>query len=212
VLARKKKPDVVLNWHPNFWDVATLPDIKQVRTGFLINFIAIVLALVALGWTLYTEVEIYKVNHEIAVLNSDIDHNSSTNNKALNSTKAFVTASKPMQYAARFFSQKMPPLELLTCLVDARPDNIIFDSINLETVALDLGGGKKAIAQRVTIDGVLTSESELGLQEFVDRVSSSPALKSRMGDPIKDRRIESHRDPLAGAFKFSITLTLKPTS
>jgi hypothetical protein len=212
MLTRKKKPDVVFNWHPNFRDVATLPDIKQVRTGFLINFVAIVLALVALAWTLYTEVEIYKVNHDIAVLNSGIDQNASANSKALAATKNFVTASKPMQYAARFFAQKMPPLELLTSLVDARPDNIVFDSIALDSVVLDLGGGKKASTQRITIDGILTSESELGLQEYVDKVSASPALKGRMGDPVKDRKIESHRDAIAGAFKFTITLTLKPTS
>ncbi len=212
MLTRKKKPDVVLNWHPNFRDVPSLPDIKQVRTGFLINFVAIILALLALAWTLYAEVEIHKVNHDIAALNAQIESNASTNKKALAATKAFVTASKPMQYAAKFFAQKLPPLELLSSLVDARPDNIVFDAIALDTVVLDLGAGKKAITQRVSIDGVLTSESELGLQEFVDKVLASPALKGRMSDSVKDRKIESHRDPAAGAFKFTVTLTLKPTS
>jgi len=209
---RKKKPDVVFNWHPNFRDVATLPDIKQVRTGFLINFGAIFFALVALGATLYFEVEIYKVNHETAVLTDQIEHNSAANKKALAATKEFVNKSKPMQFAAKFFAQKLPPLDLLSSLNDARPDNITFRAIEVASIVRDLGGGKKADVQRVTIQGTLASESELGLQEFVDKIVASPALKNRVGDPVKDRNIESHRDPLAGVFEFTITLTLKPAT
>jgi len=212
MLARKKKPDAVLNWHPNFRDVATLPDIKQVRTGFLVNFVAIVLALLALAWTLYIEVEMHKVNHDIDALNTQMQDNDAANRKALAATKDFVNKSKALQFAAKFFSQKMPPLELLSSLIDARPENITFRSIDVTSIGRDLGGGKKADAQRVTIQGVLMSESELGLQEFVDRVVASPALKNRVGDPVKDRNIDSHRDPLAGAFEFTITLTLKPAS
>ncbi len=211
MLARKKKPDVVGNWHPNFRDVATLPDIKQVRTGFLVNFVAIVLALLALAWTLYTEVEIHKVNRDIEVLNNGIESNSSANTKDLAATKGFVNTSKPLQFAARFFSQKLPPLDLLASLIDALPDNIVFESIEVETVGGNQGG-KKTEAQKVTIKGVLTSESELGLQKFVDQVLASPALKNRTGDPVKDRNIDAHRDPIGGAFEFTVTLTLKPTS
>jgi hypothetical protein len=211
MLARKKKPDVVLNWHPNFRNVATLPDIKQVRTGFLVNFVAIVLALLALAWTLYTEVEIHKVGHDIDVLNAQMEGNSGANNKALAATRDFVNKSKPMQFAARFFSQELVPLDLLASLNDARPENITFISVNVESIVRDQGG-KKADAQRLTIHGVLSSESELGLQEFVDKLVASPALKNRVGDPVKDRSIDSRRDPIAGAFEFTLTLTLKPTS
>ena len=211
MLARKKKPDVVLNWHPNFRNVATLPDIKQVRTGFLVNFVAIVLALLALAWTLYTEVEIHKVGHDIDVLNAQMEGNSGANNKALAATRDFVNKSKPMQFAARFFSQKLVPLDLLASLNDARPENITFISVNVESIVRDQGG-KKADAQRLTIHGVLSSESELGLQEFVDKLVASPALKNRVGDPVKDRSIDSRRDPIAGSFEFTLTLTLKPTS
>jgi len=209
MLARKKKPDLVLNWHPNFRDVATLPDIKQVRTGFLVNFVAIVFALVALGATLYFEVDIYKVNHEIAGLNNQIESNDSANKKALAYTKSFVSASKSMQFTARFFSQKLPPLELLASLMDSQPDNIIFRSIYVESIIRDFGG-KKAEAQRVTISGTLSSESELGLQEFVDKVLASPAFKSRIGDPIRDRQISASRDAASGTFEFNIVFTLKP--
>jgi len=182
-----------------------------VRTGFLVNFVAIVLALLALAWTLYTEVEIHKVGHDIDVLNAQMEGNSGANNKALAATRDFVNKSKPMQFAARFFSQKLVPLDLLASLNDARPENITFISVNVESIVRDQGG-KKADAQRLTIHGVLSSESELGLQEFVDKLVASPALKNRVGDPVKDRSIDSRRDPIAGAFEFTLTLTLKPTS
>jgi hypothetical protein len=212
MLGRKKKPAAVLNWHPNFRDVATLPDIKQVRTGFLINIAAIVFVLPALAWTLYTEVEIHKVNHDIEELNTQIDGNASANKKALADTAAFVKSSKPLQFAAVFFSQKVPPLELLSSLVDVRPDNIVFNSIEINSFTGVLNSGKRGSAQKVVISGVLTSESELGLQEFVDKVLASPAFKYRMSDSPKDRQIDTRRDNLAGTFEFTITLTLNPYS
>jgi hypothetical protein len=152
-------------------------------------------------------VEIYKVNRDIDVLNTNIASDASANNKDLAATKAFVNTSKLMQFTARFYSQKLPPLDLLSSLIDARPDNIVVESIEVETI-----GGKKANTQQVTFKGILTSGSELGLQEFVDKVLASPALKNRVSASIKDRSIVSNRDYVGDSFEFIVTLTLKPVS
>jgi hypothetical protein len=210
VLARKKKVDPVLNWHPNFRVVETLPDIKQVRTGFLVNFAAIFLVLVALGWTVVTEVDIYNVNRDIDRINGQIADGSRVNAKNLASSKQFVAKSKPLQFAARFYTEKVPVLDLLTSLLDARSENIHFDSIDISPFVIDLGDKKKANTQRITISGVLLSENSKPLEEFKNKILASPVLKNRIIDPEKNLSTSTSYDTAAGVFKFTITLVLKP--
>jgi len=210
MLGRKKKPDPVLNWHPNFRIVETLPDIKQVRTGFVVNFAAIFIAVLVLGWTVYTEVQIHNVNHEIDRLQGQMDGNSAANKKGIAATKNFVAQSKSLQFAAHFYAQRLSPMELITALVDARPDNIYFDSIEISSGGMEAATSKNGVSQRIIISGTMTSNSELPLDDYVNKILASPSLKGRIGDPNKDRKIDPRRDSVAGVFKFTITLTLKP--
>jgi hypothetical protein len=206
----KKKPEVVPFWHPNFRVVDALPDIKQVRTGFIVNFITVTLAVLALGWTVVTEVEIHKVNTDLDHFNTNIAALTPTTTKDLASSARFVSTSKPLQFAAKFFSEKLSPLDVYSSLMDARPSDILFDSLEIDSVVLDLGGTKKAYTQRIIIDGTLSSNNLLSLDEFVTKAQNSPAFKSRItGDP-KDRKIETHGDQAAGIFTFTVTITLKP--
>lgn len=209
MLERKKKADPVLNWHPNFRVVETLPDIKQVRTGFLVNFVAIVLALVALAWTVTTEVDIHNHSRDINRLNGEIDKETPANNKNLAASKQFVNKSKALQFSAKFFDGTLPPLDLLDAMLAARPDNILFDSVHIDPVIIETAG-KKIPAQRVVISGTLASESSLSLDDFVKKILASAALKNRVVDPDKNLKVENKRDAAAGVFKFTLTLNLKP--
>ena len=217
-MARKKKAEPVFNWHPNFRVVESLPDIKQVRTGFIVNFVAITLAVLALGWTLYTEVQIHKVGNEIDGFNTQIEGLKPTNTKDLAASTKFVTASKPLQFAAKKFSERLRPLDVMGALLDARPENILLDSVDVSAIIIELGPGKKASTQRIIISGTLTSPSSAPVADFVDKVINSPALKSQIATPGKDVKYEPVKydpmkhDPLAGTFKFTVTLTLKPSS
>lgn len=210
MLARKQKADPVLNWHPNFRVVETLPDIKQVRTGFLVNFIAIMLALAALGWTVISEVSIHNYNRDIDRLTGQIDKETSANNKNLANSKQFVNKSKPLQYAAKFFADRLAPLELLDSILAARPESILFESVAIEPIVVE-SGGKKLNSQEVIISGTLASETSQTLTEFKNKILASPALKSRVADPEKSLKTENKRDAAAGVFKFTLTIYLKPT-
>lgn len=218
MLARKKKADPVLNWHPNFRVVASLPDIKQVRTGFIVNFFAITLAVVALSWTIYTEVEIHKKGNEIEEYNTQITRLKPTNTKDLQASTKFVTTSKPMQYAVKKLSERLSPLDVMAALLDAKPENILLDSVEVSSVILELGPGKKSPTQRIIISGTLMSATSTPVSDFVKKVVNSAALKSHLAldakdlkyDPVKYDPIKA--DPAAGSFKFTVTLTLKPSA
>src|SRR5688572_24741471 len=54
-LLKKTPGGEILNWHPDFRDVRALPDLKVVRTSFVVNVVCITIALVALLFTTYRE-------------------------------------------------------------------------------------------------------------------------------------------------------------
>jgi len=183
-----------------------------VRTGFIVNFVAIVFALMAVGWTVVTEVEIHNVNRDIDRLNGQIEGNSAANKKNLAASKQFVAKSKPLQFAAKFFRGQTPPLDLLDSLLAARPDNIRFDSIEINPYIIEMTGNKKLPTQRVVISGTLASGSSQALDDFKNKILASPALKSRVVDPDKNLKVDNKRDPAANVFKFTLTITLKPAA
>ncbi len=211
MLARKKKPDPVLNWHPNFRVVELLPDIKQVRTGFLVNFSAIFAALLALGWTVYTEVQIHNVNHEIALLNEQIDSNSKENEKKINLDNKFIKASKPLVFAYKFFGEPVRPLQLLDNIMAIKPANMIFETLEINPAYLVQKTGQTFV-QRITISGTLMSDSSGAFEDFEQKLVACPALKGRIADPTKDFQVANQRDAVGGSFKFSITINLKPSA
>jgi hypothetical protein len=68
----KNKSPSNLPWRPDFRDVASLPDLKIVRTHFLFNLIAVVLALVLVGLVVYQEYDISVRGDTLAEIRSSI--------------------------------------------------------------------------------------------------------------------------------------------
>jgi hypothetical protein len=215
---RKKKPDPVLNWHPNFRVVESLPDIKQVRTGFIVNFITITLALIALVWALWTEIQIHNTNAEVDKLNTQVEGLTATNKKDLAASAKFVVTSKSLQFADRFFAQKLSPVSLLQDLAEARPDDILLDGLEINSIILETPPFKKAPTQTVVITGTLTSDTLLDFNVFVEKVKNCPTLKDHLiltdKKAVDDKffKPEPRQDITPGAFKFTITITLKPST
>ncbi|MGA2051736.1 MAG: hypothetical protein ABSH19_00350 [Opitutales bacterium] len=191
--------------------VKTLPDIKAVRTDFLINFAAMTVAVLALGWLLYVQGSILQVDGQIRRLNDTIDGNSRVNKTYLSESSKFMHESKALQELTKFSSQTVPPFQLLTTLVEARPDNILFDSVAIEPTEIEGKNHVRIKTEQVVLAGTLSGEADdlKGLDTLVTKLMNSPVLKARIADPANDRQIDNHREG-PGLFKFIVTITLKP--
>jgi hypothetical protein len=212
VFERKKKPEVTLNWHPNFRHAESLPDIKVVRTGFVVNFIAIMLAGASLVWLYHTESYIHVKNRETAQIQQSIDDNQKVNDGYIASSKKFFLQAKSPMFVAKFFARNVSPLDVLSVLADNRPDDILYDSIFVEPVIIDVAK-KHVETQHVIVTGTLVGEAAdlKALNDLTGKMLGSPALKERVADPVKDTKIEFQRKSLApSVFKFTITITLAP--
>jgi hypothetical protein len=208
---KKKKPEVIYQWHPNFRVVGTLPDIKVVRTDFVVISAAVTLAVMAMVWMLYVEVCIFQVDRTMRHLQAQIDENNKTNMLYLSQSSKFMHNSKGLQELTKFYAQAVPVMELMNAVLAARPDNILFDSVTLMPTEIVDKSKKHLKTQAVVLTGELTGEAEdlKALDGMVTQLMASPVLKPRISDPANDRKIENRRlGP--GVFKFTITITLQP--
>jgi hypothetical protein len=208
---KKKKPEVTFQWHPNFRVVKTLPDIKAVRTDFVVNFAAATVAVLTLGWMLYIESGIFQADRQMTLSQTQIDEHQKTNTTYLQLSGQFVHDSKGLQELTKFYGQNISPMQLLATLTAARPDNILFDSIAVLPTEIEGKTRAKLKTQEIVLDGTLTGEAEdlKGLDGLVQTIMASPMLKPRISDPANARRIDNRREG-PGVFKFTITITLQP--
>lgn len=218
---RKKKPEVPLQWHPNFRVLDALPDIKPVRTHFLVNYvIAAPLAIVAFAWLTMTEVDIFQVKNEAARYQDkmgdvgDRNSNASLNKKYLDLSKQFFTQSKRLQDLTSFYGLNISPLKVLQAIIAARPDNVLLDSVQIQPADVSVTVGtsvKRVKSQKIIVAGTMTGEADQlkELDTMVDKLADSSALKARFSGAPEDRTIETQRTG-PGTFVFTISLNLKP--
>jgi hypothetical protein len=210
---KKKKPEVTPQWHPNFRVVKTLPDIKAVRTDFIVNFVAVTFAVLALGYMLFIEISNFQVGRQITRLQARIDEQHKNNTVDLKLSTQFVHEAKGLQELTKFYAQAISPMQLLMTLVDARPDNILFDSVEITPTEVEGKNRQRMKTQRLVLTGTLTGEADdlKRLDGMVAKIMASPVLKTRIADPANDRKIDNKREG-PGLFKFTVTITLKPST
>jgi hypothetical protein len=204
---KKKKPEVTLHWHPNFRIVATLPDIKTVRTGFIVNGIAAVLFVISLWWMLQTEIDMHHLNKESADYQAGIDDKTKDNTTYLALDGKFVADSKKLQFLAKFYDDKISEVNLINALVKNRPDNLLFETISVLPLRVELTKNNPQIAQEITVTGTIAAdEPKEPLNDFLHNVLATPMFKDRV---LSNKPTFNH-EPTSGISRFTIVIDLKP--
>ncbi|MBC2593435.1 hypothetical protein H5P28_04095 [Ruficoccus amylovorans] len=212
-MQKDSKKDRHQNWHPNFRLTETLPDIKVVRTGFLVNFVAILVVVLALAFNGYREWRISTLKRDIAGLEVRLSQGQRQNMANLKLSGEFARQSKLVEDVQKFFSLNEPPLDFVIAITESRPENIAYQSISFtlkEPVVK-----KKQTAKRedylgeYKIRGMLkgsSAEALTALNSYRSTLSNLDSLK----DSIKDIEVSPpRRNPGLNLFEFEITLTLK---
>ncbi len=211
-LRKKKAPEIVWQWHPNFRVAEALPDIKPVRTGFLVNSVAVTLAVMALAYLLYITAQIISVNRVANKYQASIDEAQKENSKYLALSNAFFRDSKRLQEVTKFYGPNVSPVQLMNSVAAARPENIWLETVQLNPYSVEPKPGQRVPTLQLVITGTITGEAKdlESLDSFVKKIISAPVLKDRIADPIKDPKIDPPRREGPNLFKFSFTVVLKP--
>lgn len=126
----KKVPDKL--WRPDFRETQTLPDTKVIRTGFLLNFIAIVLALAALSSYLIKEYKLQGLVREVQKLTAQVDSSQSQNRSILDVNKKFRQSADIVEEAIAFDYQEVRFADLIAEMSRVLGEGMILSAIQVD--------------------------------------------------------------------------------
>lgn len=204
-MSRPKK-DVQPYWRPDFRIPASLPDIKVVRTDFIINFIVITILVIVAAFVLQREYRAFAMRGTIDDLERRIRIADSDDSLYLKQNGRFLDASRNVIELESFYFAPFLPHHFMAELIELRPKDLIFKSLEYsESVKKE--GTKSAMEYSVLISGEVQS---LGaLTEFKRVLQAAELLKV---DGYETEVIESDggRDAKTGIFPCRIDITIKP--
>lgn len=183
----------IAHWHPDFRDVASLPDLKVVRTSFFVNVVCVTIAVIVLLATSYREYDAFNMRSEIETAELAIAANSARNTELLAINKEFSDADRRFKEADKFQDAPFVASELLMALSRTLPTYMDFTRITYEAGVLALSG---------TIRGASESASTR-VSEYRDVLRADPLV----GTLFPDVSIKSlDRDPRTQGLSFQLLL------
>lgn len=142
-------------WRPDFRIAGTLPDIKVIRTGFLINGFAIGLALFALFFLLQREFRASALNSTVTDLEQRIESAKPANKKHLEVNERFRSAATYVEELHKFYNTPFDPYEAMVFFSNSVPDGLIYRSMRMEEIIVSHKKDVK-VGYRISINGTVS--------------------------------------------------------
>jgi hypothetical protein len=139
---RKKKSDgsgsAVPPWHPNFVNVAKLPDTKVVRTSFFVNGVALFIVTGALLWFAFQEYKLHNLNRQIGYWQAQIDRDKKESDRFIGLYQQFKAEEAKIAEVKAFVSSRPAASDIILRIGETLPDEIALDSFDLQSGGLTL--------------------------------------------------------------------------
>jgi hypothetical protein len=212
VKKEKAKETITPAWHPDYRDVASLPDVKVVRTDFLVNFVAITLCLVLAVIFAYRQLKAWDYDARIAEFETQIASSSSSNNQNLRLSGEFKKSADKIEDVNRFLNLTPSTLSFLLQLAETRPEHIAFSSVEFVENVRQVSKDKRERFGVFTVSGMLKGSSA----EALDAIEQYRGIVA--GLPILADKVSSisvpppRRNPTLDLFEFDMVITLKPSA
>jgi hypothetical protein len=131
-----KQKEVQPYWRPDFKIQATLPDIKVIRTDFIINFFALGLLLLTVFFLLQREYHAYSLRATIEDMERRIRVAEADDKDSLQLSARFRKEAARVVELQRFYSSPWPAHEFLAELAQLKPQDLSFSRVQFaETIA-----------------------------------------------------------------------------
>jgi len=205
---RRNKTTEHPSWRPDFRDAENLPDIKAIRTDFLLNLVAVSIAIGLFGLFAYREYRSIGLRDGIEGLKENIETNRALDRENVRMSNEFKTLQESMDEVIRFHNVPVLPHTLLVDLAAIQPDAVILRSVNCNgTVERQ---GKKAIVRyQLILTGTVEDRENLPASQVITdyraALAQLPALAPYF---LESEQPGFDRDPSLGLFNFTIRVTL----
>jgi len=207
-------------WHPNFVNGDRLPDVKLIRTNFLLNFVGVSCALLLSFYFMAGLLSTTILRFKLGELEDDIAFKQPQNEHYIKQSNLFAKESKTLNFFKDFFVPFVDPVQLLVVISENYPEEIQFNSISFSEK--DEGSNRKRIKNKkkngikreytLTIEGSIAGSYDDALDQlnnYKDKLSELSEIKPL----LKDIEIKNlSRDPELGIFTYQLDILLQPTS
>jgi len=198
----KKKLETHPHWRPDFRIPDTLPDIKVIRTDFIVNSLSLLLALLVAVYVIQREYRIYAVNSTISDMRQQVESSESLNRASLAMSAKFTKAAAEIQELEKFYKVPILAHHLIVELARSKPDGVIFNAIKFDESLLKVGKGSSVLYQ-VNLSGLV--RNPLDLEAFKAQLNESEVLNVD-GYTIEVREALMSRDTKTGIFPYRLSV------
>jgi len=206
---RRTRKDNQALWRPDFRDVQELPDTKVIRTGFLLNFLAIMLTLSLGILYAFKEYSLQTVAASVADLEVQVAGSTAENNRILKANRRFEESRRIIAEVVGFDRQVVDFPVFLKQLSEVRPDSTILERIDIGPAESGIESEGEAVL--VELNGRLLptpggTASEV-ISRFEESVATIPATGNRT---VRTDLTRFSRNNDFGHFDFTLKITLSP--
>lgn len=217
-LTNRKKKQIAPRWRTDFRIVDQLPDIKVVRTHFLINFSAIA-ALIAVCFLLaQREYTLRTLDESIQLLERRLQAGNPANREALSWNRRFVESARKVEEIQGHYRAPFAHHLFLAELAMARPSDMVFRQIAYQEIPPPPPPRTRA-RDRTPVRRVVLPSYVIELRGDVRELNILDQLKTLLaefsyanGEYRVDvtESVQPRTD--AGAFPFAVEIRLSPPS
>ncbi|MGZ0708598.1 hypothetical protein ACWPKO_09685 [Coraliomargarita sp. W4R53] len=183
-----------------------LPDIKVIRTDFIINFIAMTLALCVAFFLLQREYRSYALSQTISQMEQQIRVADADDIVSLKMSESFRKSAQYIIEVEEFFDSPLLAHEFLYELSNIKPEDLIFNSVSLSESSLKQGA-KSLVRYTINITG--DAKNLTVLDDFKKVLVEADLLQISGFDLEIDETLQG-RDEKTGIFPYRISITLTP--
>lgn len=204
-MSRSKK-EMQPYWRPNFVNQSDLPDIKVIRTDFIINFIAVTMALGVAFFLLQSEYHTYALGRTTSDMEQRISAANPDDVENLKLSESFRESAQYIAEVEKFFNTPLLAHEFLYGLSKIKPADLIFNSISLSESIIKQGG-KNTIAYGINLAG---DAKDLTVIDDFKKVLEQDQLFQIPGFEMEISETLLGRDEKTRIFPFRLAITLTP--
>lgn len=138
-------------WRADFRDVSRLPDLKVVRTDFLINYGLLALAVLLASYAGFVEYGNWSLNKEIEACESEMNSRRVQDSKCLRDSGQFSANMSVVDAFVKFKTRSVGCAEILAELGKFRPEGLRVSGVLVDSAHVDLKTKKERV--RVMLSG-----------------------------------------------------------
>jgi len=202
----RSKKNIKPNWRPNFVKVSELPDIKVIRTGFIINFVFIVLMLTVGFYVMQREYRAHGLGQTIAEMEERIRIAEADDSANLKLSREFRDAAAHVAEVEKFYAAPFLVQDFLIQITQMRPEQLIFKQLSVVESPLK-EGTSQVVSYRINVSGEVRSLTVL--DQFKGALSELD-LFNYEGYVLDIDETLQGRDAETGIFPYTLRITLKP--